>query len=266
MRRASEFHDLAWNTLRGRYWWAVLAALLAGLLGGYTAQSPVTLNLNADDIQGAYNFVQSYTSTSVATALFQSLKNIAASFAGLAFTYGIALFIVGSAIELGYNLYNVSLYQRPGSPKLEMIFSQFTNFGNALLLRFLMTLKTFLWALLFIIPGIIAAYRYALAPYLMAEHPELSATEAIEQSKQLMEGHKARLFCLELSFIGWFILAAFTGGLGWIFLAPYVKAACTAFYYERTGRLPLQEGFTQPVVNAGATYTPPVDSNDHELI
>ena len=67
MRRAREFRDLAWNTLRGRYWWAVLAALIAGPLGGYAAQSPVTLNLNADDIQGAYNFVQSYTSTAAAT-------------------------------------------------------------------------------------------------------------------------------------------------------------------------------------------------------
>ncbi len=271
MRRAREFRDLAWNTLRGRYWWAVLAALIAGLLGGYAAQSPVTLNLNAEHLQSGYNFVQAYTSTAIATELFHLLRNIAASFVGLAFTYGIALFIVGSAIELGYNLYNVSLYQRAGNPKIEMIFSRFPNFGNALLLRFLMALKTFLWTLLFIVPGIVAAYRYALAPYLMAEHPELSATEAIEQSKQLMAGHKGRLFCLELSFIGWYILVAFTGGLGWVFLAPYVKAAITAFYYERTERLPLQEGFASPVGSSSAatsapTTAPAGESVGHELI
>ena len=61
---------------------------------------------------------------------------------------------------------------------------------------------------------------------------------AIEESKYLMSGNKWRLFCLQLSFIGWYILAIFTAGIGGIFLIPYVKAAYTAFYLDLMNRLP----------------------------
>ena len=124
------------------------------------------------------------------------------------------------------------------APKIETLFSRFTYFGNAVSLRLLMFVKTLLWSLLFLVPGIIAAYRYMMAPYILAEHPELSSTEAIEQSRQLMSGNKWRLFCLQISFIGWWLLAAFTGGIGGIFLLPYTRAAYAAFYLDRTGRLP----------------------------
>ena len=181
--------------------------------------------------------------------------------AGFAFAYGIALFIVGSAVELGYSLFNLSLYECGNAPKIETLFSRFSCFGNALLLRFLMFLKIFLWTLLLIVPGIVASFRYALAPYIMAEQPDITASDAIEQSKQLMQGHKARLFWLKLSFIGWYLLSALTGGLGWVFLAPYPKAAETAFYLERTGRLPLDGN----AATASETI-PPQTPNDHELI
>lgn len=260
MRRAKEFRETAWNILRGRYWWTVLAALIAGILGGYAGQSSVSFNFGSNNVEDLRNFFARFDADQ-ATAIVNALKGFFIALAGFAFTYGIALFIVGSAIALGYNLFNLALYQSGERPKIESIFSRFSTFGNALLLRFLMFLKTFLWTLLFIVPGIVAAYRYALAPYLMAEHPELSAAEAIEQSKQLMMGHKGRLFCLNLSFIGWYLLSALTGGIGWVFLAPYPKAAETAFYLERTGRLPLN------TVSASASETvPPQAPSDHELI
>jgi hypothetical protein len=95
-----------------------------------------------------------------------------------------------------------------------------------------MFIKILLWSLLLIVPGIVAAFRYALAPYLMAEHPELTATEAIEQSKQIMLGHKGRLFCLQLSFIGWYCSWPLTVESAGSILAPYVKAAMTAFIWS----------------------------------
>lgn len=244
--------------LRGKYWWAVLAALIAGLLGGYAGQSTLSFSFDPDrfqQVRAAFGGINS----EAASVIFHALKGVFAAIAGFAFTYGLALFIIGSAIELGYDLFNVSLYQSAERPRIETIFSRFSIFGNALLLRFLMFLKILLWTLLFIVPGIIAAFRYALAPYLLAEHPELSATEAIEQSKQLMLGHKSRLFWLKLSFIGWFLLAALTGGIGWVFLAPYVKAAETAFYLERTGRLPLP-GAEIPFAGAGSAPSAPLEA------
>ena len=134
-----------------------------------------------------------------------------------------------------------------------------------------MALKIFLWTLLFIVPGIVAAFRYAMAPYVLAEHPELTASEAIEKSKQMMAGNKGRLFCLQLSFIGWFLLACLTWGVGFFFLAPYTKAAETGFYLDLTGRSPLPQATDAPAAPAvPATPAAPTlregESDGKELI
>lgn len=96
-------------------------------------------------------------------------------------------------------------------------------------------LYTFLWSLLFIIPGIIAAYSYAMTGYILAEDPELTAGEAISRSKEMMSGNRFRLFCLQFSFIGWEILSALTLGIGNLWLRPYKQAAVAAFYREISG-------------------------------
>lgn len=97
---------------------------------------------------------------------------------------------------------------------------------------FLMTLKVFLWTLLLIIPGVIKSYAYALAPYIVVEHPEMSVGEAIAESERLMEGHKFDLFWLQLSFIGWFILCLLTLGIGFFWLEPYCQTSIAAFYND----------------------------------
>ncbi|NLI54741.1 MAG: DUF975 family protein [Clostridiales bacterium] len=256
MRRAKDFRETAWNILRGRYWWAVLAALIAIILGGYAGQSPIgyrfVTNLNHAS-QQVHQVFDGQINPQVVTTFVRPIIGLAAAMGSLAFVYAVGLFIVGSSVELGFDLFNISLYESKSAPKIDTLFSRFSIFGNALLLRFLMALKIFLWALLLIVPGIVAAYRYAMAPYLLAEHPELSATEAIEKSKQMMAGNKGRLFCLQLSFIGWFLLSALTGGIGYFFLAPYVKAAETAFYLDLTGRLPLPVAVTPAAPGSGET-------------
>ena len=70
----------------------------------------------------------------------------------------------------------------------------------------------------------------------MAENPDMGVMEAIGRSKELMMGNKWRLFCLQLSFIGWNLLCVLTLGIGYLWLAPYQNAAETAFYLEVTGR------------------------------
>jgi uncharacterized membrane protein len=252
MKRAKDFRDAAWNILRGRYWWAVLAALIAILLGGAVGQSPLNQPFGNG---GLHEFSQavrqmldgSFHLQTIAALLFP-IMGIAAAAGSMLFLYSVGFFVIGSAVELGYDLFHISLYQSQSAPKINTLFSRFDVFGNALLLRLLMTLKILLWSLLLIVPGIVAAYRYAMAPYLLAEHPALTAGEAIEESKRLMAGNKGRLFCLHLSFIGWFLLAALTWGFGFFFLAPYVKSSETAFYLALTGRLP------QPVY--AAAYAP----------
>ena len=100
------------------------------------------------------------------------------------------------------------------------------------LANFLRGLYTFLWMLLLVIPGIIAAFNYAMVPYVLAENPELTASEALARSKALMRGNRWRLFCLGFSFIGWGLLAGLTLGIGNLFLVPYQQAATAAFYRD----------------------------------
>ena len=71
-----------------------------------------------------------------------------------------------------------------------------------------MLLFTLLWSLLFVVPGIIAAYRYSMAPFIMAENPDIGIREAVRRSKMIMHGNKLRLFRLQLSFFGWYLLTA----------------------------------------------------------
>ena len=137
-------------------------------------------------------------------------------------------------MEVGYARYNLELVDREGA-KIESLFTYFYNWKTTAASRFLRGLYTFLWSLLFIIPGIIAAYSYAMTGYILAEDPELTAGEAISRSKEMMSGNRFRLFCLQFSFIGWEILSALTLGIGNLWLRPYKQAAVAAFYREISG-------------------------------
>lgn len=124
------------------------------------------------------------------------------------------------------------------------------GFGNWLHVVWGMILSTiyiFLWTLLLIIPGIIKSYSYALTPYILVEHPEMSANEAIEESMRLMDGHKFDLFYLQLSFIGWAILSILSLGLGFFWLIPYQMTAQAAFYRDiKNDAMPLQDNVIEP--------------------
>lgn len=148
---------------------------------------------------------------------------------------GLASIVLGGVLQLGYAVF--LLRQHDGQDlKLEVLFSQFDRFGTGFAQAFLRSLYTLLWSLLFIIPGIVATYRYAMTPFILAEHPELTASQAIARSKELMMGRKFDLFLLDLSFLGWVILAALTMNLGHLFLNPYRNAAYAVFYRNITAQ------------------------------
>jgi uncharacterized membrane protein len=144
-------------------------------------------------------------------------------------------FLIGGAIQLGYCQFNLNLINRT-NPQFKDLFSRIDIFWKACGLKLLISLFTFLWTLLFIIPGIIAAISYSMAPYLLAENPDMGIGEAISRSKELMEGNKWRYFCLLLSFIGWVILSSMTFGLGFLWLNPYINAASAVFYNDLSGK------------------------------
>ena len=115
-------------------------------------------------------------------------------------------------------------------PEISNTFDGFSIFGKSVLLVVLIEIFVTLWSLLFIVPGIIKAYSYSLAPYILAENPEMSANDAIKESKRLMNGHKMDFFVLQLSFIPWILLVCVTFGVASIYVSPYISATYVNFY------------------------------------
>ncbi len=104
----------------------------------------------------------------------------------------------------------------------------FKRWGASLLI----SLYTFLWTMLFMIPGIVKSYAYAMTPYIMMEKPEMGINDAITKSRQLMKGHKWKLFLLDLSFTGWMLLSIVTLGIAFFYVWPYYSTARAQFYKE----------------------------------
>jgi uncharacterized membrane protein len=120
--------------------------------------------------------------------------------------------------------------------ELGQLFDGFKEFTRCFTAYLLMFLYIFLWLLLLIVPGIIAALGYSMTFFIMAENPQITASDALVQSKRMMMGHKWELFNLGLSFIGWFILCAFTFGIGLLWLHSYMMASGTIFYHKIKGQ------------------------------
>lgn len=115
-------------------------------------------------------------------------------------------------------------------PEIKELFAHFGEFWGAFKVTFLTGLFTALWSLLLVIPGIVKAFGYSQAMYILAENPGIGAREALKKSEEMMNGHKMELFVLGLSFIGWGLLVAITCGIAVIWVGPYMQATMTNFY------------------------------------
>ena len=138
------------------------------------------------------------------------------------------LFITG---PMTYGILNVIILNHNGvKPSVKDLFVGFKYFWKLFVLNLLISIYTFLWALLFIVPGIIKAVAYSKAYNIFYENPDLSPKECIRQSVQLMDGHKWDNFCLALSYIGWYILCGLTLGVLTLWVLPKVETADYIFY------------------------------------
>lgn len=208
--KARDFRALARQALSGRWGVAVLTGFLAALLGGTMASSGSSGSGGSSVGSSAGEFIQSSGGhyeipdfVWTALIIFGTLLSI----------YALVCFIIGGTVQLGYAKFNLALIDHKDA-QVSDLFSQFHRFGDGFLLSLLTAIFVTLWTLLLIIPGIIAGYSYAMAPYILYEHPGLRPMDAIKASKELMRGNKWRLFCLELSFFGWALLSALTLGIG----------------------------------------------------
>ncbi|MBS9335070.1 DUF975 family protein [Fructobacillus sp. M1-13] len=148
---------------------------------------------------------------------------------------GILAFFAGTAAM--YSLLNFMRFEEKQShPFLQAIevYREKGLFLGTIGIAILQFVWTFLWTLLFFIPGVIKSFSYSQAFYVYkdakADGESIRFRDAITRSRQLMVGHKWEYFVLQLSFIGWLILANMVMGIGMIILLPYMYLTYAGFY------------------------------------
>ena len=249
-----ELKERAKVAFKRNYWRCVLVALLITLLtASFGLRSSQSLNGRSDMtaeeqravMLDAANTLDRMGDTAVGRAFFDVLSAGIRVAARTQIRYGGATAVVlGGLGILGLVLsvlvfnpllvgcYRFFLQNSRGDGDLKHLGAGFKdNWGNVILVMFLKNLFTVLWTLLFIVPGIVKAYAYRLVPYILEERPELTGTQAITLSRQMMKGHKWDAFVLDLSFLGWILLSALTAGiLGVFYVLPYINATDAELY------------------------------------
>ena len=145
----------------------------------------------------------------------------------------VLLHLALSVVSVGFSIFTLNTI-RHNTPDFGNLLDGFGMMPRLLWLLILEAIFIMLWSMLFVIPGIIAAYRYSLAVYIMIDHPELSAMDCIRESKRLTQGFKSQLFKLDLSFILWLLLSSMPviGYAVQVYLTPYMETA-KVLYYEQ---------------------------------
>lgn len=230
MKSAKEIRQIAWKYVTKNILLVILVGAVAGFLGAAGAKFEVTFG-TGNRGQFSTESVQNYIDLIQQADFSRLLALIIAGFGVLAFIWWLIKVVIGGAVTLAYRDFNLQLIDGK-KIDLDPIFEQLKRLWSGFSLNFMTGLLILLWSCLFMIPGIIAGYRYSMASYIMAENPEMGAMEAIRESKKLMKGKKWRLFCLDLSFIGWDFLGYITFGIGMFFVSPYENAARAVFYRE----------------------------------
>lgn len=250
-----ELKERSKAVLRMHYWRIVLVALLFSLLAdgdktplsaiesvvqersGFVVEErePVLYSLGLND---TYKIIRDYVLDKqymggivVGTAVFTVLiLFFIVAFSRLL----ISIFIINPLKVGSLRFYNRGFDTKPRFKELFHVFEY--KYKNVVSVMCLKDVYTFLWCLLFIVPGIIKSYEYLMVPYILSEHSDMRAKEAFAASRQLMRGQKWKAFMLDLSFLGWAILSGMTFGiLGIFFVSPYRSLTFTALYRKLLG-------------------------------
>ena len=192
---AKDFRAMARQALRGRWTRTALLLLLAALLGAGGGIS-ISSILDAGSSMNGSGASQAMIMANAIMVILILVTNLWGLF-------------MGSWVNVG--LYGMGDRVLDGErPRAGMLFPK-GIYWKCVGVSILRSLIVFAWSLLLVVPGIIAAYRYAMADYILYRHPEMSVTEVLQESKERMQGRKGRLFCLQISFIGWMLLTMVPG-------------------------------------------------------
>lgn len=148
------------------------------------------------------------------------------------FTFNLISLILGGVISVGLSKFLLNFTTNREEAKFTDLFSQFNIFFKTLGLYILIGIAVILGTLFLIIPGIIVALMFSQAFYILAEDPSKGIIQCLQESSNLMYGYKWEFFVLELSFIGWWLLAGLTLGIGSLWVDPYQKVTEANFYLK----------------------------------
>lgn len=228
MMNSKELRVKAWDSLKGKYWMAFAVIIVTGLIGSI-GSAFVSFGQSLGEVLGIVDPAE-MDSTMAIGALVLSGVVIVSALCGLLFSI-----FVTDAITVG--VCNYFIKNTNSTPTFADAFSGFkVKYGRNIGTLLLVGIKLVLWTMLFVIPGIIKSYEYAIIPYILADNPEISSKDAFKLANQMMKGNKWRLFKLQFSFIGWLLLSILSCGIGVMFLIPYINAANAEFYQELKNR------------------------------
>ena len=190
---------------------------------------PYTMKTNSQIRQEALSLMKGNWGTAVCITIIASVISYACS----AIYYIPAIFV---SYPLSVGIMMAYLHHVRGTQKLsiEAMFSTFNAqyYWKSVGLMLLTNIYIFLWLLLFIVPGIIKGVAYTFAPYILADNPELTADEAIEQSMKMTDGHKMNLFLIGLGMFGLFLLSGILLFIPALWITPYYQAVIAKYYEE----------------------------------
>jgi len=144
---------------------------------------------------------------------------------------GLVLGILEGIFVVGFCSFYLSIAQGKAAD-LSDLFSGFKRLGTCIGAFCLMGLFILLWSFLLVLPGIIAAFRYAMVFFIIADDCTAGPLEAIRKSKQMMKGNKWKFFCLHWRFLGWTLISLLTCGIGFLWLLPYMQTTLACFYED----------------------------------
>lgn len=145
---------------------------------------------------------------------------------------GIGLVLLGGPVNLGWANFIYGAYHGEKVDVITLFKSFNKDILKSIVLGAVSTIYIFLWGLLFIIPGVVKYYSYSMIYFIQLENPDLHYEEVITRSREMMTGNKWRLFCLELSYIGWYALSFLTFGVLLFWVMPKVRMAKYEFYRQ----------------------------------
>lgn len=229
MWRRSDLKDRGRIAFRRDYWKCVLVSFVLMLfVNGSSGSVNFSFN-NNNDI--SYDFSYGNSIGNYKEKISEFLINNHGSFYLLWVIATVSLIIillnifVFHLLEVGGCRFFIENAQGTSEVGKLLFAFKYGYYSNMVLTLFLRKLYIFLWSLLLIIPGIIKAYEYRMVPYLLADCPQMSREDAFRISKDMMDGQKMEAFLLDLSFLGWILLAAITCGIAGVFyVQPYMNA------------------------------------------